>query len=235
MNIKRLSISPGKRVSIAAFLLADLVLMLSLPGTVTAVEEDMKVKTVVLPKPSLKGVMPLEEAMNARRSIRNYSDRELTIEQVSQLLWAAQGITDMRGLRTAPSAGATYPLEVYIVKSDGLFRYRPQGHKLITVRSEDLRRKLADAAWGQGFIAEAPASIVISSVYDRVSSRYGQRGVRYADIEAGHAAQNVHLEAVALGLASVPVGAFDDEAVSGLLELIEGEKPIYIIPVGYER
>lgn len=192
-------------------------------------------KSISLPKPVLKGDVSLEETIKMRRSVRSYSDKELTLDELSQLLWAAQGITDMRGLRAAPSAGALYPLEIYVAKKDGLFRYRPQGHRLELVSDKDLRGKLADASWGQDFIAQAPVDIVICAVYKRITSKYGQRGVRYTDIEVGHAAENVHLEAVALGLDSVPVGAFNDDAVTSVLGLSKDETPIYIIPVGYKK
>jgi len=156
-------------------------------------------------------------------------------EQISQLLWACQGITDSRGLRAAPSAGALYPLEVYLVKEDGVYRYIPEGHKLEKRSDKNVKKELAGASWGQHFVEEASIGIVICAAYERVTSRYGERGIRYTDIEVGHAAENVHLEAVSLGLSSVPVGAFNDGAVSKILNLSDGEKPIYIIPVGYKE
>lgn len=187
-----------------------------------------------LPAPRLKGKMSLEEAILARRSKRSYSSKELSLEQLGQLVWSAQGITDkFRGFRAAPSAGALYPLEIYVVKSDGLFHYRPRDHSLIRLSQEDLRQKLARAALWQGFIGQAPVSIVITAVYERVTSKYGERGLRYVDIEVGHAAQNIHLQAVALGLGSVPIGAFDGKAVQDLLSLPNDHKALYIIPIGY--
>ena len=199
-------------------------------------EEDMgQTDTVALPKPVMKGIVSLEEALKNRRSARNYKAGELSMQQLSQVLWAAQGITDIRGLRTAPSAGALYPLEVYVVKKDGVFKFRPQGHRLLLKKSGDLRVPLAQAAWGQAFIAQVPVDIVICAVYERVTSKYKDRGVRYTDMEAGHAAQNIHLQAAALGLGSVPVGAFSDDQVSSVLGLPKEEAPLYIIPVGYTR
>lgn len=195
-----------------------------------------KEKIINLPKAKSTGTMSLEESISKRRSKRGYSSKELTLEQISQLLWSAQGITDSkRGYRAAPSAGALYPLEIYLVTKDGLYHYTPEGHKLELVKSEDLRPGLTKAAWGQRFITEAPISIVICAVYARVSSRYGFRGNRYVEIEVGHAAENIHLQAVALGLGSVPVGAYGDDAVSTLLELPKNEEPLYIIPVGYTK
>jgi len=190
---------------------------------------------VKLPKPNLKGNVSLEEAIQKRRSVRSYSSKDLTLDEIGQLCWAAQGITDKRGLRAAPSAGALYPLEIYIVKKDGLYHYIPDGHLLEKKIAGDLRDSLCKACFGQNFIREAPIDFVICAVYQRVASRYRERGVRYTDIEVGHAAQNVHLEAVALGLDSVPVGAFIDEEVSKALSLPKEEKPIYVIPIGYKK
>jgi len=192
-------------------------------------------KIVKLPKPNLKGAMSLEECIQNRRSKRSFSSQPLSLEQVSQLLWAAQGITDQkRGLRAAPSAGALYPLELYVVKSDGVYHYKPEEHELERLGSEDLRKPLAGAAHGQESVSEAPMDIVICAVYERVTGRYGNRGIMYTHIEVGHAAQNIHLEAVALGLGSVPIGAFQEEKASGVLALPKDQKPLYIIPVGYE-
>lgn len=193
-------------------------------------------KEISLPQPQLQGKISVEEAISKRRSKRRYSPQSLSLEQISQLLWSAQGITDISsGFRSSPSAGARYPMEIYLLSSDGLFRYLPDGHKLEQVSEEDLRSELADAALGQSFVAEAPVDIVIAAVYERVTSRYGVRGERYTDIEAGHIAQNIHLQAVALGLGSVPVGAFDDQKVKKLLGLTDEEQPLYVIPVGYPR
>jgi len=192
-------------------------------------------KIIKLPKPKLKGKVSIEETIAGRRSVRRYSSRSLTIEEISQLLWACQGITSPRGLRAAPSAGALYPLEVYLVKDDGIYKYIPEGHELKQLSGENVKKDLSRAALGQAFIEKAPIDIVICAVYEKVTSRYAKRGERYTDIEVGHAAENVHLEAVSLGLASVPVGAFSDDAVSKVLNLPAREKPIYIIPVGHEE
>jgi len=190
---------------------------------------------VKLPKPKLKSTTSLEEAIKSRRSVRSYSSKELTLNQISQLLWSCQGITGGMGLRAAPSAGALYPLEIYLATNQGVYKYLPMKHELKEISRENKKPELTRAAWGQNFISTVPVNIIICAVYERVTSRYGQRGVRYTDIEVGHAAQNIHLEAVSLGLDSVPVGAFDDKAVSDILGLPKNEKPIYIIPVGYRR
>jgi len=207
---------------------------LIIPGAPGAQEKAGEVKTVKLSKPKLDSGLSVEQAMRARRSIRRYSPRELTEGEISRLLWACQGVTDRRGFRTAPSAGARYPLEIYLVNNEGVFLYLADSHELEEKSSVDLKKNLARAAWGQQFIEQAPVNIVICAVYERVKSRYGERGARYTDIEVGHAAQNVHLEAVSLGLVSCPVGAFDDNKVSEVLSIPEGQIPVYIIPVGHK-
>ena len=191
---------------------------------------------MILPKPKVKGNVSIEEVISKRRSVRKYINKEISVEDLSQILWACQGITDdERGLRSAPSAGALYPLEIYVVNKSGIFHYKPSEHKLLMTKSGDFRNDLKSASLGQSFINEVPVDIVICAVYQRVTKRYGDRGVRYTDIEVGHAAENVHLEAEALGLSSVPVGAFNDAEVSKVLELPADEKPLYIIPIGYAK
>lgn len=190
---------------------------------------------VELPDPSLRGEVSIEETIEGRRSVRSFRPDELSDEEISQLLWSAQGVTEeRRGFRAPPSAGATYPLELYLVREDGVYNYAPDGHVLEPVKAGDARSGLAGAALGQGFVAEAPVGIVIAAVYARTAGRYGaERGERYVHIEAGHAAQNIHLQAVALELGSVPVGAFNDAEVSDVLVLPADHEPVYIIPVGH--
>lgn len=211
-----------------------LIFFLILSSSVETWGEDMK--EIALPKPKTKGTISVEEAIQKRRSVRNYSSKEVNLEDISQLLWACQGITEERGgLRASPSAGALYPLEVYLVKKDGVFHYLPDGHRLGMLSNKDVRQALADAALGQSYVEEASIDIVICAVYERVMSKYGERGIRYTDMEAGHAAENVFLQAAALGLDSVPIGAFDDSAVSKTLNLPRDVKPLYILPIGYKR
>lgn len=214
-------------------------LFLTLTAYLLAEEEDTKMakekdeKIIALPAPREKGALSLEECIRKRRSVRNFAPRKLSADEVSLLLWSAQGITDeSRGLRAAPSAGALYPLEIYIVKEDGYFHYIPKGHKIERLGEKDLRPALAQTAYGQASVAEASADIVICAVYERVAAKYRDKGIRYTDMEAGHVAQNLHLQAVSLGLASVPVGAFTEEAAAKLLALPQDCKPIYIIPIG---
>lgn len=189
-------------------------------------------KEIKLPEPSLKGKMPLETAIYKRRSVRSYTSKDLTLNQLSQLLWAAQGITEKKlGLRSAPSAGALYPMTVYLVKKSGVFEYVPAKHILRQIYSEDMRENLATAALGQGSIARAPVVLVIMADKKITESTYGSRTDAYIALEAGHIAQNILLQATAIGLAGVPIGAFYDSKVKNLLNL--GKDPVYIIPIGY--
>ncbi len=186
-----------------------------------------------LPDPRLDGETSLEKTIAERRSRRTFRDRALNDQERSQLLWAAQGITDARReFRAAPSAGATYPLETYAVTAEGVYRYHPDGHQLEQLAAADRRSALAAAALGQRSVRSAPLVIVFSQVPERTTRRYGDRGQMYIHMEAGHAAQNIHLQAVALGLASVPIGAFDPDQVADILDLPSGETALYLIPVG---
>jgi len=190
---------------------------------------------ITLPKPNLDGSMSLEKAIAARRSWRDFSQQALTLEQIGQLAWAAQGQAARSRYRTVPSAGATYPLELFVVTEEGLFCYLLAKHALEKLTDQDLRSALASAAWGQEFIEAAPLTLVFAAEFARTTKRYGQRGIRYVHMEAGHAAQNVHLQAEALGLGSVAVGAFDDVSVSKVLSLPEHLDPLYMVVVGYRR
>lgn len=188
---------------------------------------------IKFPQPELKGKMSLEEAIAKRRSVRSYNGAPLSDRELSQLLWAAQGITDTaQGLRAAPSAGVTYPLETYVVDASGVFQYLPDSHQLRKVLENDLRSDLASAALNQRWVHEASAVIVFAAVTERTTGRYGKRGLMYVHMEAGHAAQNIHLQAVALGMGSVPIGAFDNSAVARVLKLPADQTPLYLIPVG---
>ena len=193
------------------------------------------IETINLPRPNQDGSMSLEKAIAVRRSRRNFSPKSLTLEQIGQLAWAAQGQDVSSKYRTTPSAGATYPLELFMVTDDGFFHYLPSKHALEKLTDEDLRAELAKAAWGQGFVEDAPVTLVFVAEFSRTTNRYGNRGVRYVYMEAGHAAQNVHLQAESLGLGSVAVGAFDDSSVSKVLTLPENLEPVYMVTVGYCR
>jgi SagB-type dehydrogenase family enzyme len=189
---------------------------------------------ITLPEPDLQGSVSLEQTLVNRRSVRLFQDSPLTDAQIGQLLWAAQGITHPSGLRTAPSAGALYPLEIYAVTQDGLYHYRPHTHSLEKLLDHDPRPALHQAALRQNPILEAPMVIVISAVFERTAQKYGDaRTPQYAYLEAGHVAQNILLQAVALDLGAVPIGAFYEDQVSKALSLPSDQTPLYLIPVGY--
>jgi len=193
---------------------------------------------ISLPPAVLESTRSLERALARRRSVRELAATRLSLAEAGQLLWAAQGITHPDGLRTAPSAGALYPLECYLMAGSvdglepGLYHYRPQGHGLEKVRDGDRRRALAGAALDQRWVQEAPAVVVIGAIVARTTGKYGERGVRYVHIEVGHAGQNVLLQATALGLGAVVVGAFRDDAVREVLGLPADVQPLSLIPVG---
>ncbi|HMB65824.1 MAG TPA: SagB/ThcOx family dehydrogenase [Patescibacteria group bacterium] len=192
-----------------------------------------------LPKPIKTSSTSVEEAITNRRSVRSYGSEALSLQSIAQLLWAAQGVTGPADRkRAAPSAGALYPLEVYAVVDDspeldpGVYHYLPESHELELVREGSLTRNLAEAALGQMFVAEAPASIVITGDYSVTTRKYGERGRQYVHMEAGHAAENLFLQAVSLDLKTVTVGAFYEDEMKNLLRLPEDETPFYIMPVG---
>ncbi len=195
-------------------------------------------ETLALPEPDRSGRHPLETLLQQRRSVRDYPDRSLSLSDMGQLLWAAQGITHWRGLRAAPSAGALYPLELYVIAGRvdslpaGVYHYQPDGHRLLAKRRGDRRYGLAQAALGQSWLADAAAVVVFAAVYERTARKYGERAVRYVHMETGHAAQNLFLQAGALGLDTVTVGAFDDDAVAALLQLPADARPLLLMPVG---
>lgn len=209
----------------------------------------MKQTIIKLPSPRGKGNVSLEETILKRRSVRKYRRGPLDLSQLSQILWSAQGATGTTGMRAAPSAGATYPLEIFVVVGKqgvlipeskqtpeelaaGIYHYDVDSHSLSLHKLADLRPDLARATLDQEFIIQAPVDIIICALYHRTSYRYGRRGERYVHIEVGHVGENIHLQAVALGLATVEVGAFDDEEVSKVLGLEEQIKPLYIMPLG---
>ncbi len=197
-------------------------------------------RSVNLPPPPAKGIVSVEEALAHRHSVREFAPGALTLAEVSRLVWAMQGKNSPEG-RTAPSAGATYPLEVYLVAGSveglaaGVYHYVPGMHRLDAVAEGDMRASLASAAVSQTWVGDAAMVVVIAADYGRTTARYGKRGERYVHMEAGHAAQNLLLEAAALGLGAAPVGAFNDSNVAHLLHLPDDIEPLYIIPVGRVR
>jgi SagB-type dehydrogenase family enzyme len=197
----------------------------------------MSESRITLPQPRTSGSVPLEAAIAQRRSVRRYGPQHLTLDEIGQLLWAAQGITGGKDtLRAAPSAGAFHPLLFYVCRADGAWLYHPSSHTLTRHLEHDVREELVEAAWRQQFIAEAPCAFVISAIMERTTRQYRERGaMRYVPMDTGHAAENLLLQAVALSLAGVCVGAFDDGLVSQAMRLPEEEVPLYIIPVGHPR
>jgi SagB-type dehydrogenase family enzyme len=196
-------------------------------------------EVLALPAPRTESDTSLESALLSRRSVRSYQDEPLTLAETSQLLWAAQGITDpARSYRTAPSAGALYPLEVYLIAGvveglpAGVYRYDPGAHSLTPVKRGDQRDALYKAALSQSAVRDAPAVLAIAAVYERTTGKYGERGLRYVHMEAGHAAQNALLQAVALDLGAVVIGAFDDDGVRQATGMPAAEQPLYLVPVG---
>jgi SagB-type dehydrogenase family enzyme len=202
--------------------------------------------TYALPVPDLKGSRPFEEVLSKRRSRRSFSDNAVSIEEISQILWAANGISGAsdhtqndKKSRTAPSAGATYPLELYLLAGNitgidpGVYRHNPSGHSLIRLIDRDIKTEMASAALNQDMIETAPACLFFTAVFNRSTMVYGRRGSeRYVCMDLGHAAQNVYLQAEALYLGTCAIGAFNDLAVTRLMRLPHNETPLYIMPVG---
>lgn len=195
-------------------------------------------EVIKLPQPDLTGGIPLEKTLAGRRTVRDFKDEPLALEEISQLLWAAQGITDPRGFRTAPSAGALYPLEVYVAAGRiagleaGVYKYLPGGHALVKISAGDKRKELSGAAFGQEWLEEGAAVLVMAAIFEKVKGRYGERGTGYVYMEAGHAAQNVCLQAVSLNLGAGLIGAYDDTQVRRVMAMQPDERPLYVVPVG---
>ena len=204
--------------------------------------------TYILPSPNTDGDVSVEKALESRRSQRSFQDRAISAEQLSQILWAAYGVTNPMpnhpflrgGLRTAPSAGALYPFEIYVAIGKvngiepGVYRYVSQEHKIVRTIDRDIRKELCAVALGQDLIGEAPVTVVYSAIFSRMTEKYGTRGrERYVCMDLGHSAQNIYLQAEALRLGTCSVGAFMDDKLSELLQLSENEEPLYLMPVGY--
>lgn len=226
-------------IAIILIMIISLILLVIPKMTNGEVNQMIQLKELKLPEPSLKGKKSLEEVLFRRRSVRNFKSEILSIEEISQLLWSAQGITEKNwGLRTAPSAGALYPLEIYAVVGNvkdldaGVYKYNTEKHSLIKTLDGDRRRELYNSALQQESILQAPVSFIIAALFQRTAIKYGQRAERYVWIEVGHAAQNLLLQATALDLGAVPIGAFYDDKVKKALNLNKDEEPLYIIPVG---
>lgn len=196
---------------------------------------EVKNMPIPLPKVTINKDFSLDHAIAKRRSTRSFLDIPLTKQQISQLLWAGQGITDKRNfLRAAPSAGALYPIQLYIIKNDGIWLYSPHKHSLKNILDKDSRKLLSKYCLNQSAVKDAAADIVIVADYGVVAKKYGDRAVRYTHLEVGHVAQNILLEAVALGLSAVPIGAFIDSDIQRLMNLSRKQNPLYVISIGYK-
>lgn len=210
----------------------------TLPVMSYADDPDSSSGTIKLPQPFSNSKTSIEKTLRERRSIRAYKDLPISLSELSQLLWAAQGISGAGGRRTVPSAGALYPLEISVIAGNvsglqaGIYVYKPEGHEMLRIADGDKRDELSRAARGQPAIRDASAVLVISAVHERTTIKYGERGNRYVHMEAGHAAQNVYLQAVSLNLGTVAIGAFDDEGVKKAANLTVREQPLYIMPIG---
>ncbi|MFO8112991.1 MAG: SagB/ThcOx family dehydrogenase [Desulfosalsimonadaceae bacterium] len=206
----------------------------------SAMRQETDSGIVELPEPVKESAVSVEEALSSRRSTRSFSEKPLTLQDVAQMLWAAQGITDKSGFRTAPSAGALYPLEIYVASGNveklppGLYHYRAESHDLEIIIGGDHRSSLWEAALQQSAVKRAPAVFLFTGVFPRTMNKYGKRGMQYVLIEAGHAAQNLLLQAEAMGLGHVPIGAFDDEVMRKILKIDKHTHPVYMIPVGHK-
>ena len=205
---------------------------------------------IYLPTPQLEGLISVEKALYNRRSHRNFQDREISLENLSQILWAAYGVTLPNtdydflrgGFRTAPSAGGLYPLDIYVAVgkvsgiASGLYKYISEEHKMIRIIDKDIRLELCSAALGQPMVKEAPVSLIYTAVFSRTTEKYGQRGrERYVCMDLGHSAQNVYLQVEALGLGTCASAAFSDSFLSMILKLSKEEEPLYIMPIGHNK
>lgn len=195
-----------------------------------------------LPLPTWHSPVSVEQAIQQRRTIRSFSSQALDLNQVSQLLWSANGITEVNGYkRAAPSAGALYPMDVYVVVGQnrvhsteaGVYRYEPGKHQLLAVLKGDVRSSVARASLSQMWMADAPITMVITAEYPRATVKYGKRGIKYALIEAGHIGQNIFLQAQSLGLEAGIVGAFHDAKLTDAMGVPTAHEPILLMPVGY--
>lgn len=205
-------------------------------------KQQFKEATMKLRPPKTDGTVSVEYAIKQRRTIRSFSPEILNLNQLSQLLWSAQGMTENGGFkRAAPSAGALYPMDVYAVVGSGsverieagVYHYEPNGHALSYITKKDVRDGVAKASLSQMWMARAPLNIVITAEYSRITLKYKERGIRYAMIEAGHIAQNLFLQAEAMGLKAAIVGAFHDNELIEILKIPRTHEPLLIMPIGY--
>lgn len=219
--------------------LSNLTMILLIPAMLTCAQTDEPGnKTVKLPEPEYKSSVSLEETIKNRRSVRSFSDGAVTLQELSQLLWAAQGLTSDGFKRAAPSAGATYPLEVYVAAgnvtdlSPGLYKYNHEDHSLLSEMDGDIRKDIQAAALGQSALTDGQLVIIITGIYERTTQKYGDRGIRYVHIEVGAVAENIYLQCETLGLATVFMGAFHDDKIRKVIAAGNDEVPFALMPIG---
>ncbi len=200
--------------------------------------EKMKERYIPLPQPDKKGKVSIEEVLSKRRSIRNYLNEPIKLSEITQLLWAAQGITANDGRRASPSAGATYPIEIYLANGSviglnkGLYKYIPEKHSLQLIYEKDLFFEICKSTYQIELLKRSAGLFIITAIPEKTTSVYAERGFRYIYMEAGHIGENIALQGVSLGIGTVMIGAFDDHKLSEILKLNKGEIPLYIIPIG---
>lgn len=232
----------GHQIKLFAWLnlIAIIILLVGCESLEQTPQETVSV-SISLPPPAYESETSVEQALLERRSVREYGTERLTLSEISQLLWAAQGTTHPNGFRTAPSAGGLYPLEIFLLAGEvadldaGIYRYEPEGHALSLVLASDRRQELSQAALDQSAILDAPAVIIVAAVYERTTVKYGERGAQYVHIEVGCASENIYLQAVSLGLGTVLIGAFNEDDVRKVLHLKPDEQPLGLMPVGRKR
>ncbi len=226
-----------KKIAVYALIITLLVVALVLTQTEVNNNYQTKEKDMLieLPQPRLKGETSLEEAVKERRSVRSYKEEPLSLEKVSQILWSAQGLTES-DFRAAPSAGALYPLSVYVVFEEvddvvpGVYKYIVEDHKLQMVKEGSFREEVYESALNQSSVKEAPFILIITADYSVTEARYGSRAERYVHMEAGHVGQNIYLQATVLNLGTVAIGAFSDDRIKDIIN--NEETPLYIFPIG---
>jgi SagB-type dehydrogenase family enzyme len=212
--------------------------------TAAKVKTNNRGETMKLPLAKTEGMVSVEHAIKQRRTHRSFTKKEVGLNQLSQLLWAAGGITEDNGFkRAAPSGGALYPIDIYVAVGRqrvaeldaGLYRYEPNSHMVTHINQQDLRGQIAGASLFQMWMADAPIQVIIVADYSRSTIKYKNRGIRYAMIEAGHMGQNVFLQAEALGLKAGIVGAFNDKKLIKIMDISPSYEPLLVMPIGYSK
>lgn len=243
--IRYVSAMPGMREDLMRVIGSRIFVVCLVSLALTMPTVALAVKSVQLPKPSYKGSMSVEAAMQGKKSLRNFSKTPLSLQEVSQILWATNGRLPADAIsgatiKVTPSAGGLYPLDIFLISGqgtveglpEGIYMYKPLTNSLLHVASGDNRKLLAYASLSQMWIARAPAIVVIAATFARTTAKYSQRGIQYVFMEAGNANQNMYLQAAAMGLRMGTVGAFNDPQVAAVLKLPSSMKPLLVVPVG---